>query len=61
MKWWRMLWLRNGSSEDLEEAKRRLEAIEDDDVKVAALDRRVQRIRRENGLAPAIIRVLRVR
>jgi len=71
MKWWQKLldWLPRSTSgermseraDEIQEADRRLEEIGRDGEKVASLEARMQQILRENNLAPAIVKALRVR
>lgn len=59
MKWLKKLWPKKAPDEVQEAMDRRLEEIERDAVRVAALRRRGQRLVRENNLAPIIIKALR--
>lgn len=56
-----MPWRQRGPSQDVIEARERLEAIKRDDERVARLERRTSKILRENNLAPSIMDALGVR
>lgn len=56
-----MPWRQRGPSQDVIEARERLEAIERDDERVARLERRTSKILRENNLAPSIMDALGMR
>lgn len=56
-----MPWRQRGPSQDVIEARQRLEAINRDDERVDRLERRTSRILRENNLAPSIMDALGVR
>jgi hypothetical protein len=58
MKW---PWSRGVSPEAAEEVDKRLDRIAEDSKKVDQLDQRVRKIMREDSLAPAIIKALRLR
>jgi hypothetical protein len=57
MKW---KWWTRPDREEIEEAQRRLEAVVEDDKKIAELEKRTKRILRENNFAPTIMRALGV-
>lgn len=58
MPWW-LPWQREHNSE--REARERLENAERDDARIEHLETRAQRIRRENHLAPWIMKALGMR
>lgn len=59
-EWWPMKHPR-AESQEVIQARERLAAITRDDVRVASLEMRTQRILRENNLAPLIMRALGIR
>lgn len=61
MKWLAGLRPKRAPREELDRAQERLDNVTDDDVKVDELSRRAEQLIRENHLAPAIIRALRLR
>lgn len=65
MTWLRNLlgrWLMRGrNTQQVEQARERLQAAERDDLLVKQLDKQVERLARDNHLAPAIIRALGIR
>jgi len=58
---WKLPWSRPEPQQHAAEIVERLEAIEADDARVDKLQRRADRIMRENNLAPMIMRALGVR
>lgn len=61
---WIMHWWRGPAEPDSAgtlQARKRLDEVSRDDVRVKRLDERVQRVRKENHLGPAISRALRAR
>lgn len=61
--WWvhLMPWRQREPSQDVLDARERLEAVTRDDERVDRLQRNTSRIMRENHLAPSIMDALRVR
>jgi len=59
MAWW--TWWRRGEPPNVQTARERLESAEADDERIASLERRTERIRRENNLAPWIMKSLGIR
>ncbi len=53
-------WRKRKPSPEVVEAHRRLERVKADDIRVDALSRRTNKIVRENGLGPAIMKALGV-
>lgn len=56
-----MPWRNRGPSQDVLDARERLEAVTRDDERVDRLQRQTSRILRENHLAPSIMDALGVR
>lgn len=55
MRWF---WMKRKTPPEVVEAQHRLESIEHDDVIISQLERRSERVMREDNLAPYIMRVL---
>jgi hypothetical protein len=60
---WLVAWWRGSttSPQEVQQARKRLDDVVRDDIRVERLDARMKRVQRENHLGPSISRALRAR